>query len=619
MMQTANDMQPYDVAILGTGIGGTILGTILARHGLRVLLLEQGAHPRFAIGESTVPETTFLFRMLALRYGVPEVGYLASYQLIRRHVGTTCGIKRNFSFVYHRPGAPQQPQECTQYPTAAPPYGPDVHLFRQDIDAYMLSVALRYGAHLRVRTSVRDVAIDGDGVTLTTSAGEAFRSRYVVDAGGIQSLLAKQFNLRDNPCPLRTHSRSLFTHMVGVHPYDNVGAPQAEHGLPIPLSQGTLHHLFKDGWMWVIPFDNHPAATNRLCSVGVNFNTDRSPPTGESGEAMFARFLAEYPSIAAQFTHATPVREWTVSDRLQFSSKQIVGDRWALLPHAASFVDPLYSSGLGITMSAIDALARRLIPAAVDDDFSADRFQFVEDSVRRNIDYYDRLVFNSYTAFADFDLWNAWTRLWMIGGLYGTMAMLELNQRCERARDKLAFDDSEKLPYRSLQASELPEFAALMAATESELDAYRAGRQSSADSSRNIFSLTADSQLWPAPWGPLRPEKRHPGTFTFWPLYKTGRWARNHGPENVRKHYFVSASLPGLAWFAARDLLDEAQHALSSLGLHSRDYVANWNKDYAAENHQTPPALVRADAAPLRPADVPVTDHVIDASPAPPR
>ncbi|HZI04587.1 MAG TPA: NAD(P)-binding protein, partial [Archangium sp.] len=97
----------HDVAILGTGLGGTILGSILAKHGVKVLLLEQGVHPRFAIGESTIPETTFMFRLLAERYGVPEIGHLANFQRARWHVSLSCGIKRSFSFVYHREGEPQ--------------------------------------------------------------------------------------------------------------------------------------------------------------------------------------------------------------------------------------------------------------------------------------------------------------------------------------------------------------------------------------------------------------------------------------------------------------------------------------------------------------------------------
>ena len=35
----------YDVIIIGSGLGGLECGYILARHGRRVLLLEQGAQP----------------------------------------------------------------------------------------------------------------------------------------------------------------------------------------------------------------------------------------------------------------------------------------------------------------------------------------------------------------------------------------------------------------------------------------------------------------------------------------------------------------------------------------------------------------------------------------------
>jgi len=41
----------YDVAIIGTGIGGSTLAAVLARQGLKVIVFEAGAHPKFAIGE----------------------------------------------------------------------------------------------------------------------------------------------------------------------------------------------------------------------------------------------------------------------------------------------------------------------------------------------------------------------------------------------------------------------------------------------------------------------------------------------------------------------------------------------------------------------------------------
>jgi Luciferase-like monooxygenase len=51
----------------------------------------------------------------------------------------------------------------------------------------------------------------------------------------------------------RTDSRTLFTHMRGVRPYDVV---EESSGQPNLWHQGTLHHLFDGGWLWVIPFGN---------------------------------------------------------------------------------------------------------------------------------------------------------------------------------------------------------------------------------------------------------------------------------------------------------------------------------------------------------------------------
>lgn len=101
-------MKLYDVCILGSGLGSTILGSILARHGLKTLLLDRSAHPRFAIGESTIPSTTGFLKILARRYDVPEIEVLSSFSSIQS-VAPSCGVKRAFTFLYHRRGRPQLP------------------------------------------------------------------------------------------------------------------------------------------------------------------------------------------------------------------------------------------------------------------------------------------------------------------------------------------------------------------------------------------------------------------------------------------------------------------------------------------------------------------------------
>ena len=44
-----------DVAVIGSGFGGSLTALALRARGQRVVLIERGRHPRFAIGESSTP------------------------------------------------------------------------------------------------------------------------------------------------------------------------------------------------------------------------------------------------------------------------------------------------------------------------------------------------------------------------------------------------------------------------------------------------------------------------------------------------------------------------------------------------------------------------------------
>ena len=434
----------YDVAILGAGIAGSVLAAILARNGVRVLLVDAGTHPRFAVGESTIPHTTLLLRVLSERYRVPEVAHLAGFGNVQRHVSRACGIKRNFGFVYHREGRPQNPHEVNQFvlPRIA---GTENHWFRQDVDAYLFHAAVRYGATPRQRTRITDVDIDGSGVTLASDRGETFRARYVVDASGFRSPLAERFSLREQPTRLRHQSRSLFTHLVGVRPYDDCLRPRSAYRNPVAWHEGTLHHVFDGGWLWVIPFDNHPGATNELCSVGLTLDPRTHPRNGIDPADEFDGFLARFPEIARQFTDARAVRDWTSTPRMQYSCTHTVGDRFCVTAHAAGFIDALYSRGLTNTFEVINALAHRLIAATVDDDFSRARFEYVERLEQGLLDANDAIVHCSFTGFRDYPLWNATFHLW---ALFTMTSALPLQHAFNafRAGDPTAFQSLEDVP-----------------------------------------------------------------------------------------------------------------------------------------------------------------------------
>jgi FADH2 O2-dependent halogenase len=91
--------ETYDVAVLGSGIAGSTLAAILGRLGFRVLLLEKGTHPRFAVGEAMQPQSSMLMWILGERFDVPEIGNISSSEKILTRVTRICGIKKTFGFL----------------------------------------------------------------------------------------------------------------------------------------------------------------------------------------------------------------------------------------------------------------------------------------------------------------------------------------------------------------------------------------------------------------------------------------------------------------------------------------------------------------------------------------
>ena len=76
-----------------------------------------------------------------------------------------------------------------------------------------------------------------------------------------------------------------------------------------------------------------------------------------TGAPAWERLLRLIPELKKQFELAKPERPFTHVPRLSFLSDAIVGKRWALLPSAAGFVDPLLSTGFTVTLLGVARLA----------------------------------------------------------------------------------------------------------------------------------------------------------------------------------------------------------------------------------------------------------------------
>lgn len=416
---TSKQQRPEtDVVILGSGLAGSVTALCLARQGLRVTILDHGTHPRFALGESTTTPSSLWLKVLAERYDVPELHHITTAEGVRRHVAPTSGVKSNFGFLYHEKGAETTarswqaviPQAEFSDADLGPPQSSEMHYFRQDVDAWLWTTALAAGAVGRAGCRVSGLDFRDDGATVSTSDGETIDCAFVIDASGSNSVVARELGLRDDPPRMRTNSRAMFTHMIGVKPFEEVD----REAQPLaPWSQGTLHHFFDGGWMWVIPFGNFRGSQNKLCSVGLSFDNTRFPrDPAVTPEQAWARFLEEYPSVARQFTDAKPVRPWVSTDRLQYSSSRCVGDRYWLTAHAAGAVDALYSMGNINIFQSIATGVRLVLEAFERNAFRAEHFQPLQrltDNLHR---FQDRIVYGSYVGFRSPVLLELWFTLW---------------------------------------------------------------------------------------------------------------------------------------------------------------------------------------------------------------
>jgi FADH2 O2-dependent halogenase len=530
-MRLTDADQRYEVAILGAGIAGSMLAAVLARNGLRVLLVDAGLHPRFAVGESTIPYTSALVRLISARYGVPEIAALATYEDIRDKVSRNCGLKKNFGFVYHRPGLTQNPSEANQLvlPVALQT---ETHLFRQDVDVYLYNVALKYGADARTGVRIVDVDVDGGvGVVLQAESGERFEAEYIVDASGFRSPLAERLGLREEPTRARAHTRCLFTHMIGVKPYDETPTGGLQ-GQPSRWHDGTLHHVFDGGWLWVIPFDNTKDSLNPLCSVGLTLDP-RVHPKGELGpQEEFDAFLARFPDVAKQFKDARPARPWVSTDRLQYSSKQVIGDRFCLTSHAAGFIDALYSRGLTNSFEVVNALACRLIGASRDGDWSLERFQYVEDLQQGLFDVHDDLVYTSFVAFRDYELWNAVFRTWALSTVLAALTLENAYFAYARdGRDEI-FQDLEQTRY---PGSPFPISEAYNEMRSTALDLCRRVDEGTLEpkaAAARLFEVLREADYVPAAFKIGVPEE-HYVYITPPKMVQAAKWAGTQAPKEI--------------------------------------------------------------------------------------
>jgi tetracycline 7-halogenase / FADH2 O2-dependent halogenase len=350
----------YDIAVVGSGFGGSLLAMIAHQLGRSVILLEKNKHPRFAIGESSTPLSNILLESLATRYDLPGVAPLSkwgSWQQTYPHVA--CGLKRGFTFYHHILGTPcgNDPDHQRQLLVAASPHDriADTHWYRAEVDHLFVKEAQKIGVQYLDEVALQSVSEFENEIRLRGRRNNedfSVRAQFVVDATGPRGFLHHALALQESPLPDFPATLALFSHFTGVGRFAEQISDRASELSPYPVDDAAVHHIFDGGWIWVLQFNNGitsagVAATDRLA---------RQLRLSE-GPAAWQRLLDLIPALKNQFANSKATQPFTYMPRVSFRSGAVAGKRWALLPSAAGFVDPLLSTGFPLTLLGVARLA----------------------------------------------------------------------------------------------------------------------------------------------------------------------------------------------------------------------------------------------------------------------
>lgn len=404
-----------DVAIFGSGFGGSILALLLNEIGLESVVLDRAEHPRFSVGESSTPTGNIILQALAERYEQPRLQPLTAHgPWCETYPHVTNGSKRGFSYFKHRSGEPfsPDPDHANELLVAASsdPYYSDTQWLRSDVDAFLAEEVRARGTPLLGNTEV--TGIDGGERWMVQAfrGGDEVQCRadFLVDATGGGQLLPSLGFTKQNPS-LRTRSRALYTHFSGLPRWRdwmaNRGGQMKDH--PYPCDEAVVHHVLEDGWLWEIRFDN-----DRV-SAGLVLNGDPHTQAELPPREEWAHHLRDYPTLTRRFSDAEivdPPGRIVRTGPLQRFVDPAAGPGWALLPFTAGFVDPLHSTGIAHTLSGVERLIRLFERYGTSPPPNS--LRDYSHSIHRELRFVDELVSLCYDALPSFRGWTISTMVY---------------------------------------------------------------------------------------------------------------------------------------------------------------------------------------------------------------
>ncbi len=309
-----------DVLVIGGGPAGSTAAALLAGRGCDVVLLEQAEHPRFHIGESLLPANMPLLARLGVAEQVAAAG---TFKPGAEFVDDETGRRSAFSFNVKMNGA-----NTSAYQVPRAPF--DEILFR---------TAAAKGARTAERTRVTGVELAPPGGRARVraerdGAAEEYAPRFILDATGRDTLMAGKLGLKR--ANKHNSTAAVYAHWRGVQMQLN-----EEPGF-------ITVHLARDGWFWMIPLPGD------VMSVGFVGNADVFKSRRGNAQELYLDRIARSPTVASRMAGAERVTEITSTGNYSYRATTAHGEGWMAIGDAFAFLDPVFSSGVLLAMTAAE-------------------------------------------------------------------------------------------------------------------------------------------------------------------------------------------------------------------------------------------------------------------------
>ncbi len=320
----------YDIVVIGGGPGGSTAAALARQRQLRVLVIEKEKFPRFHIGESLLPMGNAILRESGVWPKIEAMGAVRKYGALffsangvaEKEIVFADGLVPGLDYTYQ--------------------------VERAHFDQLLLTHARELGAEVReeTRATAADAIPGGFRIQLSGAEGErTVTAAFVLDASGRENLVktAQQRTLDPSPFPKRF---AVYSHFRGVR---RPTGRAAGHTIAVRLD---------NGWFWVIPI------TPEITSVGLVTTAEAIRRAGARPEEVFAQAVAASSKLRELMDGTTAIMPYHITNDYSYFRRELGTDRLLRVGDAGGFFDPIFSSGVYMTISgaklAVELVSRAL-------------------------------------------------------------------------------------------------------------------------------------------------------------------------------------------------------------------------------------------------------------------